>query len=75
MPFKQAGATHHPATHYQQTTTEGTTMKYRVILVAEDGEYTLTDSLSYNACVRYCRDNEGNYGEGQHLEIREAGHV
>jgi hypothetical protein len=50
-------------------------MKYKVILVAEDGEYTLTDSLSYKACVRYCRDNEGNYGEGQHLEIREAGHV
>ena len=49
-------------------------MKYKVILIAEDGEYTVADRMSYDAAVRYIRDNLSNYGEGQELCI-ESYHV
>jgi hypothetical protein len=47
-------------------------MKFQVILVAEDGEYTLTGAMSYDAAAAYCKRHENSYGEGQTLCIELA---
>jgi hypothetical protein len=45
-------------------------MKYRVILNAEDGCYTLKDDFtSRSAAERYIVNNQDRYGEGQTLFV------
>ena len=44
---------------------------FKVILVAEDGEYILYTG-SEEQCIAFCRRNSGSYGEGQELFIDEA---
>jgi hypothetical protein len=45
-------------------------MKYRVILNAEDGCYTLKDDFtSRSAAERYIFTNQDRYGEGQTLFV------
>ena len=40
---------------------------YQVILVAEDGEYTLTAPLPERAALAWIKRNETRYGDGQRL--------
>jgi hypothetical protein len=58
----------------KKTNLKGQDMKFKVILVAEDGEYTLTGAMSYDAAAAYCKRHENSYGEGQALCI-EVVHV
>jgi hypothetical protein len=46
---------------------------YEVVLVAEDGEYVLTDPLIESQALLWARRNESRYGEGQRLELRYTG--
>ena len=61
-----------PAKDGTTNNTEGNNMKYKVVLVAEDGEYTITGAMSFSSAVRFCKDNAKHYGEGQHLYIEVA---
>lgn len=46
--------------------------RYKVVLQAEDGTYTLKDGLiSEKAAIRKLKTLELNYGEGQQLYIEE----
>jgi hypothetical protein len=47
-------------------------MMYKVILIAEDGEYTLAGPMSEQAAIEYCDNHDSNYGEGQQLCIERA---
>lgn len=47
---------------------------YEVILIAEDGEYTLTDPMCEAAALRWISKNESRYGEGQRLALRWYGY-
>ena len=40
---------------------------YQVLLVAEDGEYVLTDPMTERDALAWIRLNESRYGEGQRL--------
>lgn len=56
----------------KKTNPKGVNMKFKVILVAEDGEYPLTGAMSYDEAISYCKRHEGNYGEGQSLCVEVA---
>jgi len=43
---------------------------YQVILVAEDGEYTLTDPMLEKAAMAWIKRNESRYGDGQCLYLQ-----
>lgn len=43
--------------------------KFKVVLVAEDGEYVLAEFNNFSAAENYCMKNECKYGEGQSLVI------
>jgi hypothetical protein len=47
-------------------------IKFQVLLVAEDGEYTQTGAMSYDDAIIYCKRHESNCGEGQTLCITVA---
>ena len=47
-------------------------MMYNVILIAEDGEYTLAGPMPEQAAIQFCESHESNYGEGQQLCIEKA---
>lgn len=46
---------------------------YQVYLIAEDGEYCLTNKMSHDRALEYVRTHESRYGEGQELAIRYEG--
>lgn len=43
---------------------------YEVVLIAEDGEYVLTDPMSEASALRWIKSNESRYGEGQDLCVQ-----
>lgn len=42
---------------------------YQVILIAEDGSYTLTDPMTERAALAWIKRNESRYGDGQRLSL------
>jgi len=45
--------------------------RYQVILVAEDGEYVLSEWQTEQRAIDEAVKLEANYGEGQRLEVRD----
>lgn len=45
--------------------------EFKVYLVAEDGEYVLSEHQTYEAALAKADRIESHYGDGQYLEIRE----
>lgn len=45
--------------------------QFQVILVAEDGEYILSEWQDYEQAIKEVEKIMPNYGEGQRLEVRE----
>lgn len=43
---------------------------YEVILIAEDGSYTLTDPMPEQAALAWIARNQACYGEGQRLALQ-----
>lgn len=43
---------------------------YEVVLIAEDGTYTLTDPMPEQAALAWIKRNETRYGEGQRLSLQ-----
>lgn len=43
--------------------------KFKVILVAEDGEYVQAEFNSFSAAEKYCIENEYRHGDDQQLVI------
>jgi hypothetical protein len=43
---------------------------YEVILIAEDGTYTLTDPMTERAALAWISKNQSRYGEGQRLSLQ-----
>lgn len=52
-----------------ENTNEDMTM-YEVILIAEDGQYTLTDPMPERQALAWIKRNESRYGEGQRLALQ-----
>jgi hypothetical protein len=46
---------------------------YKVILIAEDGTYVLTDVMSEASAIAWIARNKCRYGEGQRLALEYAG--
>ena len=44
---------------------------YRVVLIAEDGEYVLRETNSIRSANAFINKEQHNYGDGQRLAIRE----
>lgn len=44
--------------------------RYQVVLVAEDGEYILSEWQTSSSAYKEARKLSPNYGEGQRLEVR-----
>lgn len=42
-------------------------VQFRVVLIAEDGEYTKAVFKSEEKAIVYIEENQDNYGEGQRL--------
>lgn len=45
---------------------------YRLILIAEDGEYVISEWQTEGRAFEELRKIEGNYGEGQRLTVRQV---
>ena len=45
---------------------------FEVVLIAEDGTYTLTDPMSERAALAWINKNKSRYSEGQRLSLRYA---
>jgi len=43
---------------------------FEVVLIAEDGEYILTDPMPEKAALAWIKSNENRYGEGQRLSLQ-----
>ena len=43
---------------------------FEVVLIAEDGRYTLTDPMTERAALAWIESNETRYGEGQRLSLQ-----
>lgn len=43
---------------------------YEVYLIAEDGEYCITEPMYEADAIAWIDANEGQYGEGQELVLR-----
>jgi hypothetical protein len=44
---------------------------YRVVLIAEDGEYVLRETSSLRSANAFINKEQHNYGDGRRLAIRE----
>jgi len=49
---------------------EGESKMYEVYLIAEDGEYCISEPMQEDDAVAWIEDNEWQYGEGQELVLR-----
>jgi hypothetical protein len=43
---------------------------FEVVLIAEDGTYTLTDPMTEREAMAWIKSNANRYGEGQRLSLQ-----